>query len=85
MKLATATAASAVGVVLQLVGYVANVDQTPGAVLGIRLLYGAIPAVVMLVALVVFWRFPLTRERHHEIQAVLAARRQDAALGPQRS
>jgi GPH family glycoside/pentoside/hexuronide:cation symporter len=85
MKLATATAAGVIGVVLQVVGYVANVDQTPAAVLGIRLLYGAVPAVIMLVALAVFWRFPLTRERHREIQTVLAARRRDAALRPRPS
>jgi GPH family glycoside/pentoside/hexuronide:cation symporter len=84
MKLATATAAGVIGAALQLAGYVPNVEQTPAAVLGIRLLYGPVPALLMVVALVVFWRFPLTRERHRDVQAVLAARR-GAALGRQPS
>ena len=44
--------------------------QTPEAILGIRMLYGPIPATLLLAALLVlFYRFPLTRERHAEVQA----------------
>ena len=75
MKLAAALAAGVVGVSFQLLGYVPNVEQAPGTILGIRLLYGPIPAAFLLVALAVFWRFPLTRDRHREVQAVLARRR----------
>jgi len=82
MKIATAAAAGVVGGLLQLVGYVPNVEQTPAAVLGIRMLYGPVPAAFMLAALVVFWRFPLTRARHHDVQRILAARRRDAPSVP---
>jgi sugar (glycoside-pentoside-hexuronide) transporter len=75
LKLATGLASGVVGLGLQLVGYVPNVVQSEPAVLGIRLLYGPIPAAFLLLGLVLFYRFPLTRERHAEVQAVLAARR----------
>jgi sugar (glycoside-pentoside-hexuronide) transporter len=74
MKLAAGLAAGVVGVALQLLGYVPNQPQTPATILGIRLLYGPVPAVFILAALVVFRRFPLTRERHREVQAALALR-----------
>jgi GPH family glycoside/pentoside/hexuronide:cation symporter len=75
MKLANGLASGVVGVVLQVVGYVPNQPQSPAALLGIRLLYGPIPAVIMLLAFVAFLSFPLTRERHREVQAALASRR----------
>jgi glycoside/pentoside/hexuronide:cation symporter, GPH family len=75
LKLATGLASGIVGLGLQLVGYVPNAVQTDGAILGIKLLYGPIPAVFLLLGLALFYRFPLTRERHAEVQAALAARR----------
>jgi glycoside/pentoside/hexuronide:cation symporter, GPH family len=75
LKLATGLASGIVGLGLQLVGYVPNAVQTDGAILGIKLLYGPIPAVILLLGLALFYRFPLTRERHAEVQAALAARR----------
>jgi GPH family glycoside/pentoside/hexuronide:cation symporter len=75
LKLATALASGIVGLGLQVIGYVPNAVQSPGTILGIKLLYGPIPAVFLLLGLVVFYRFPLTRERHAEVQAALAARR----------
>jgi GPH family glycoside/pentoside/hexuronide:cation symporter len=75
MKLAAALAAGVVGVALQLLDYVPNAEQSPGVILGIRLLYGPIPAACILAALGVFWRFPLTRAQHREVQAALALRR----------
>jgi GPH family glycoside/pentoside/hexuronide:cation symporter len=75
MKLSAALASGIVGLVLQLVGYVPNAVQTPSTVLGIKLLYGPVPALFLLAAFVVFRRFPLTRERHGEIQQALWQRR----------
>jgi len=75
MKVAAGLASGIVGVALQLLGYVPNVTQTATAVLGIKLLYGPVPAVFIAGAYLVFRRFPLTRERHQELQAALAARR----------
>ncbi len=75
LKLATALGSGIVGLGLQVIGYVPNAAQSEGAILGIKLLYGPIPAVFLLLGLVLFYRFPLTRERHAEVQAALAARR----------
>jgi GPH family glycoside/pentoside/hexuronide:cation symporter len=74
MKVAAAVASGAVGVALQAIGYVPNAEQTASTILGIKILYGPVPALFMLAALVVFQRFPLTRARHEEVQAALAAR-----------
>jgi GPH family glycoside/pentoside/hexuronide:cation symporter len=78
MKWAQAIAAGVVGIALQLLGYMPNQPQGPATVLGIKLLYGPVPAALLLAAYVVFRRFPLTRERHQEVQSVLAARRAPA-------
>jgi GPH family glycoside/pentoside/hexuronide:cation symporter len=75
MKLSAALASGIVGVALQLLGYVPNVTQSATTILGIKLLYGPVPAAFMLAAFLIFLRFPLTRERHREVQAALAARR----------
>jgi sugar (glycoside-pentoside-hexuronide) transporter len=75
MKLAAGVASGFVGVALQVLGYVPNVTQSATTVRGIELLYGPVPAVFMLTALLVFRRFPLTREVHRELQETLAARR----------
>jgi sugar (glycoside-pentoside-hexuronide) transporter len=75
MKLAAALASGVVGVSLQLFGYVPNVAQNATTIAGIKLLYGPVPAAFILTAFLVFRHFPLTRERHREVQAALAARR----------
>jgi hypothetical protein len=41
----------------------------------VELADGPIPALFLLLGLTLFYRFPLTRERHAEVQAALAARR----------
>jgi GPH family glycoside/pentoside/hexuronide:cation symporter len=82
MKLSGGLAAGVVGVTLQLLHYVPNQPQAPGTLLGIKLLYGPIPAMFMLMALLIFLRFPLTRERHREIQVALASRRLATAGTP---
>jgi len=75
MKWASAVASGIAGVALQLLGYVPNQPQSATTIAGIKLLYGPAPALMMALAFVVFWRFPLTRERHAEIRAALDARR----------
>jgi len=75
MKWAGAIASGIVGVALQLLGYVPDAAQSARTILGIKILYGPVPALMMLVAFAIFLRFPLTRERHAEVQATLAARR----------
>jgi GPH family glycoside/pentoside/hexuronide:cation symporter len=79
MKLAAALASGLVGLALQLLGYVPNVEQTPATIRGIQLLYGPLPAFLLLLAFFAFRPFPLTRERHRDIQRALAARRETIA------
>jgi len=75
MKWGNAIASGVLGIALQLLGFLPNQVQSAATILGIELLYGPVPAVMMVVAFLVFRRFPLTRERHHAVQAALADRR----------
>ena len=74
-KWAAGVASGIAGVSLQLLGYVPNQPQSPTTIAGIKLLYGPVPAALMVLAFVIFWRFPLTRERHAVIRAALDAHR----------
>lgn len=59
-------------------GHVA--EQPEAAMLAIRLLTGPGGAVLLVLATLVAWRYPLTRARHAQVRAELAARR-DQGLG----
>jgi GPH family glycoside/pentoside/hexuronide:cation symporter len=76
IKLVAAAAIAFVGVALDLIGYVPNQPHSATTLWGLKLLYGPIPALLFLVSLLIFLRFPLTRESHAEIQRQLQARRQ---------
>jgi glycoside/pentoside/hexuronide:cation symporter, GPH family len=77
MKLGTAFAAAISGWMLAGFGYVANVDQTAGALLGIRLLISVFPAVVGVVLLIVFSRYTLDEKVLGQVEADLRARRSE--------
>jgi Na+/melibiose symporter-like transporter len=65
-----------IGPVLAWAGYVQRAErQTPQTLTAIRLLIALVPAIVLFGAIVIAWRYPLTRKRHHDIQAELAQRR----------
>jgi GPH family glycoside/pentoside/hexuronide:cation symporter len=70
-KVSEAFAMAAVGWILTGVGYVPNVEQTPQALLGIRAFFGLIPAVIILLALPLLIRYPITRKSHAEVRARL--------------
>ncbi len=58
-------------------GYIPNAAiQPPSAILGIRLLTGPYPAVLLLVGVVIASRYPLTRQRFAQVRQELAKRRQ---------
>jgi GPH family glycoside/pentoside/hexuronide:cation symporter len=63
---------------LDRIGYVPNVEQTPGVIEGMKFLYCLLPAVLHLAALLIFQKFPLTPEVHAQIRAQLNARRAEA-------
>ncbi len=54
VKTASAVAGWLIGVGLTVVGFVANVEQTPSALMGMRILMGVIPAVITVLAFVIY-------------------------------
>ena len=59
---------------LESIGYVPNQAQTESVITGMKFLYCILPAILNGVALLLFQRFPITREVHEEIRQRLAAR-----------
>ena len=57
---------------LAYIGYVPNVEQTPGVISGLIFLYGILPGVLHIIAIVVISKFPITPEVHLHIQQQLA-------------
>jgi len=78
-KISEALALASVGWILSGFGYVANIEQTPHALLGIRLFFALIPAVIIFIALPLLFKYPITRRNHAAIRAQLEA--MDAAAG----
>lgn len=83
------TSAFAIFLALQMLGWLGyqtppagalQFTQPAAAVLGIRLLTGPIGALLMLAAIVVAWFYPITRERHARIRALLARRQAQASI-----
>lgn len=77
------TSAFAIFLALQMLGWLGyqappagalQFSQPAAAVLGIRLLTGPVGALLMLAAIAVAWFYPITRERHARIRALLAQR-----------
>jgi sugar (glycoside-pentoside-hexuronide) transporter len=75
MKMMGALAIACVGFGLDIIGYQPNQQQTDATLFGLKILYGPVPACFLLLSLLIFFRFPLTRESHAEIQQALQARR----------
>lgn len=83
-KLGTGLAIWAFGQALGLFNYITpdpNAAELPvqpaEAVQAIRFSIGLVPAVLLILAVICAWYYPITRERHAEIQAQLAERRDD--------
>ena len=78
-KVCTSVAIPLALVALDRGGYVPNsLVQPPAAVTAIRVVAGAVPAVLLCAGILFAWRYPLGRENYTEIAAELAARRQAA-------
>jgi GPH family glycoside/pentoside/hexuronide:cation symporter len=79
-KLATKLVLAGIGPLLAWSGYVENsVEQPARALTAIRIAISAVPAVILIAAVAVAWFYPLSRERHREIQMELARRRAASA------
>ena len=70
-----------VGTTLQLVSYQPNIEQTPGVLLGLRLLFGPIPALLLLIGVAIFWKFPITKQVHQDIVRQLEERKREEGDG----
>jgi GPH family glycoside/pentoside/hexuronide:cation symporter len=67
-----------VGWVLTGFGYVPNIAQTPQALLGIRLFFSLIPALLIFAALPFLFKYPITRRSHAEIRRILEKSKSDS-------
>ena len=59
------------GWALKLYGYVPNAAQTDHALLGIRLFFGVVPSVVLILSLPLLFWYPITRASHARLRAQL--------------
>jgi GPH family glycoside/pentoside/hexuronide:cation symporter len=75
-KVALSLAVVVVPLVLQFTGYKPNIaEQTPSALLGLRILMGPVPAVLLCLGILCAIRYPLTRERYAQILREMEERR----------
>ncbi len=82
-KVASSIAIPLALLVLEVTGYVPNAaQQPPSAVLGIRLVMGPIPAVLLCLGIASAFFYPLGREQHRQIVAELEARRASRSQEP---
>ena len=63
------------GILLAWFGYQANVDETPQAIEGLKIIMGWIPAVGKLLTVAILWFYPLGQNRLDAMQPVLRAAR----------
>lgn len=73
-KAASAIGVGAVGLILQVIGYVANVEQTAETLDSLRLISFAVPALGVVLAVLVLQFYPLKGRQHAEILNELEAR-----------
>jgi GPH family glycoside/pentoside/hexuronide:cation symporter len=60
-------------------GYIPNVPQTDQALLGIRLFFALIPALLLIISLPILIKYPITRESHAQVVAELKRREPETA------
>jgi len=83
-KVAGSIAIPLVLAMLEWTGYVANAPEQPAsAVLGIRIMVGPLPAVLLCGGIVFALLYPLSRQRHRQVRDELERRRLSATGGDQ--
>ncbi|MGD8998467.1 MAG: glycoside-pentoside-hexuronide (GPH):cation symporter, partial [Anaerolineae bacterium] len=79
-KATTSLAVPAVGLILQFTGYVPNAaQQPPSALMGIRIVIGPIPAVLLCLGILFAILYPLSREEYADIARELERRRAEGS------
>ena len=76
-KGATGGAFMIIGSVLTLIGYAPNVEQTPSALFGIKMLFGPIPSILLIIGIIIFLKFPITKEVHRDILRQISERQKE--------
>jgi GPH family glycoside/pentoside/hexuronide:cation symporter len=66
-KLGQAISALIIGIVLTLVHYIPGAEQTAPAEMGIRMLVGPVPVILIILGMVVMSRYPITSNKYKEI------------------
>lgn len=74
-KLATAFVGAIIGYGLEIIGYVANQEQTDATKLGLRVLMTMVPVVLELIAILIFRKYELDTATLNQMQKELAERR----------
>jgi GPH family glycoside/pentoside/hexuronide:cation symporter len=77
-KLSEALAIAGVGWVLTGFGYRPNMAQSAQSLFGIRLFFGPIPGMVIVITLPLLIWYPITRKKHKEVQRKLHQREQQS-------
>jgi glycoside/pentoside/hexuronide:cation symporter, GPH family len=87
-KLAGAISVFFVGWVLKWTGFISSttgglefIQQPASALLAIRIFISVVPAVMLFLAILVAWRYPLSREAHDRLRQQLAERRAGGRSG----
>ena len=76
-KIASSIAIPLILLLLEVTGYQPNTaQQSPGALWGIRLVIGPIPALLLVVGILIASRYPLDRDQFQEVVRQLRARRE---------
>jgi GPH family glycoside/pentoside/hexuronide:cation symporter len=79
-KLATGLAIWAMGQALALTGYITPTaampvpEQPAGAIMTVRVFMGLVPVVLLVLAILFAWRYPISRELHRALREELATR-----------
>ncbi|MBN1534449.1 MAG: MFS transporter [Spirochaetes bacterium] len=74
-KVGTAMAGFLVGTALAMTGYIANVTQTEGALLGIRAVFTLLPMAFLVAGIILIGLFPIDAAMHGRITGEIEARR----------
>ena len=78
-KIASSVAIPLTAVMLEITNYIPNSAQQPeSALLGIRILMGPVPAVLLMIAIIFAIKYPLNREQFAQIVDELKTRREKA-------
>jgi GPH family glycoside/pentoside/hexuronide:cation symporter len=80
LKLATSLAAIIAGVGLQISGYVANVEQTEGSLMGIRVLISIVPFVISVIGVIILLFYPINGKMHAQMLKELEERKKVAGV-----